>query len=230
MGFLFVVFATGCISIRTYEEKIKACRDLDIKAEAMKDELVLLRNNNRRLKTDARTALQESAKLQQEVQTHAKTVQRIRGTYDQIINDLKENILSGDISVQRRGDNLTIVMEERILFKSGSARLQKRGMNVIDAVANVLKTASDHYIRVEGHTDNVPISGRLAKIYPANWDLAAARASTVIRQLQKNKGIRKENLILAAYAENRPLESNSSEKGRELNRRVEVTLIPFDDL
>ena len=79
-------------------------------------------------------------------------------------------------------------MVEKILFDSGSAEIKKDGKKVIDRVAEILTKVTDKQIRVEGYTDNVPISPRLAVKFPTNWELSTARATTVARYLQ-DKGI-----------------------------------------
>lgn len=222
-----MLLGSGCISIKTYEEKIKACRDLTVRAEEMEEDLAYLRVKSQEFKSVARSSEMERQQLKKEIEAQSEYIYSIRGTYDQLINELKEDIGKGNIRVRSEGGELTIVMEEKVLFPSGSAQLQKSGQGVIHRIAEILKTVKDHYIRVDGHSDNIPITGKLQQVYPTNWELSAARAANVVRHLEQNAGIHRENLFLSAFSKNRPVESNESEKGREQNRRVEITLIPI---
>jgi chemotaxis protein MotB len=90
----------------------------------------------------------------------------------------------------------------------------------------VLKNTKNKIIRVEGHTDNVPIHSRLQAQYPSNWELSAARATNVVRFLQDQAGIAPERLQAIGMAEYRPVASNKTPAGRGQNRRIEITLVP----
>jgi chemotaxis protein MotB len=91
---------------------------------------------------------------------------------------------------------------------------------VLEAVAQVLKDG-EQMIRVEGHTDNIPI---VTDKFPSNWELSAVRASSVVRLLIEN-GVGAARLIAAGYGEYRPVESNDAEEGRMRNRRVTITIL-----
>ena len=80
-------------------------------------------------------------------------------------------------------------------------------------------------IRVEGHTDNVPIGPNLKSEYPTNWELASARAVNVVRFLQEKAGIDPRRLSAVAFAQYRPVASNKTEAGKQRNRRVEIVLV-----
>jgi chemotaxis protein MotB len=92
-------------------------------------------------------------------------------------------------------------------------------------VVDILATASDKVIRVEGHTDNAPIGGNLAKKYPTNWELSAARALNVVRYLEK-QGIDPHILSAVAFGEHRPAAPNDTPEGRTKNRRIAIVLQP----
>jgi chemotaxis protein MotB len=87
-----------------------------------------------------------------------------------------------------------------------------------------MQTYEDKAIRIVGHTDNVPISKAAQKVFPSNWELSAARATTVVRFLQQ-AGIAPERLIATGRAEYAPVAPNDSPEGRQKNRRIEITLI-----
>jgi len=83
----------------------------------------------------------------------------------------------------------------------------------------------DKSIRIEGHTDDVQIAGLLAKRYPTNWELSAARAINVARHLQ-DQGIDPGQLSAVAYGEWKPVATNDTAEGKAKNRRIEIILVP----
>ena len=86
----------------------------------------------------------------------------------------------------------------------------------------------DKQIRIEGHTDNVPITGKLKSRYKTNWELSTARATTVVRYLIDTGGVGKQHLSAVGHADTRPVASNETDEGRSANRRIEITLYPKD--
>ena len=91
-----------------------------------------------------------------------------------------------------------------------------------------MKKIPEKNIRVEGHTDNVPIVSSLKKVYPTNWELGAARATTVVRFFQEKTGIDPLRLSAVSYGQYRPVASNKTGAGRAQNRRIEIILIDRD--
>lgn len=167
---------------------------------------------------------QEKSKALEEKE---KAIEELKKTYTSLVTELNEEIKKGEIAVTQLRDKLSLSMVDKILFDSGSADVKKDGKKVLDRVAGILKKVSDKQIRIEGHTDNVPIGPRIAKKFATNWDLSNARATNVVRYLQE-KGIDPKLLSPAGYAEYRPVESNETEGGKAKNRRIEIVLIPLD--
>jgi chemotaxis protein MotB len=122
-------------------------------------------------------------------------------------------------SIDQRGLGIQ-VLTDRLLFDSGSASLNSTGLPLLDEISALLNLDRTHPITVEGHTDNVPISSAL---YPSNWELSTARATTVVRFLIAH-GVYAMRLSAAGYAYLHPVASNATEAGRALNRRVEIVL------
>ena len=106
-----------------------------------------------------------------------------------------------------------------LLFASGSADIQGGAVSVLEKVGAILHKDTVHDLRVEGHTDNVPVSGA----YPSNWELSTARASAVVRTLLSS-GIDEKRFSAAGFADLHPIEKNTTEAGRAENRRVEIVL------
>ena len=116
------------------------------------------------------------------------------------------------------------LLTDRVVFDPGQAALKPEAAPVLNGVAHALNIDKTHPIMVEGHTDNVPISGSQ---FPSNWELSTARASVVVRFLI-HTGINKFRLGAAGYANLYPVGSNSTEIGRSKNRRVEIVLLRKD--
>src|SRR5207253_3364522 len=99
------------------------------------------------------------------------------------------------------------------------------GAAALRKVAAILRTVKDKQILVEGHTDAVDIKGELAKTYATNWELSAARATTVVRFLE-DAGVDPSNLGAAGFSKFRPVADNTTESGKSQNRRIEIVLTP----
>lgn len=122
-----------------------------------------------------------------------------------------------DVSVIKGRINLRV--RDNILFSTGDANLSSKGTRLIDRLAQRLKNG-DYAISVEGHTDNRPIHTAL---YPSNWELSAARAAAVLRELI-SQGVAADRLSAVGYADTRPIASNNSATGQAANRRVDLVL------
>jgi len=153
-------------------------------------------------------------------------IDKLKGTYDTLVSDMKEEIEQGQIKITKLVDRLSVSMVDKILFPSGRAEITPEGLKVLERVGNVLKNAKDKVIRVEGHTDNVPITGKLQETYPTNWELSSARAINVVRFLQEKVGIDPSDLRAVGMSEYHPVASNDTPDGCSQNRRIEITLIP----
>ena len=117
-------------------------------------------------------------------------------------------------------------MVDRVLFDSGQAQVKPAGVLVLKQVADVLNKITDKQIRIEGHTDNVPISSKLQDRFKTNWELSTARATTVVRYLIDHGGVDRQYLSAVGYADTHPIASNDTEEGRSSNRRIEIVLVP----
>ena len=112
----------------------------------------------------------------------------------------------GQVTISELKGKLTVNMVDAILFDSGKAEIKPDGLVVLGKVIEILKSVDDKAIRIEGHTDAIPISGSLAQRYPTNWELSAARAINVARYLQK-QAINPAHLSAAGFGEFQPLDT-----------------------
>ena len=133
---------------------------------------------------------------------------------------LRQEIDQGLVAVEQRKDNVIITVGSGGAFPSGTADLTEKAQEVIERIAFNALTSSSR-MTVTGHTDNVPISGGL---YRDNWDLAAARAASVVQAVQATGIVPPENLEAVSKGENEPVASNENAIGRERNRRIEIEI------
>ena len=171
---------------------------------------------------------QLAAASEQERLAKEEEIKRLTRTQEELSKSLQDEISKGNITIQQVRDRLTINMVDRVLFDSGQAQLKPAGIKVLKQVGDVLKTVTDKQIRIEGHTDNVPISSKLQDRFKTNWELSAARATTVVRYLIDQGGADRQYLSAVGYADTHPHASNDSEEGRSSNRRIEIVLYPKD--
>ncbi len=128
------------------------------------------------------------------------------------------------IEVERVKRGVRIRLGENVLFESGSAELKEESKLILKEIYNKLDFSNIKELRVEGHTDSIPIVGMLKRKYPSNWELSTARASAIVRYLIK-LGAPKHKLVAVGYADTRPIASNSTPEGRMKNRRVEFLIV-----
>lgn len=121
--------------------------------------------------------------------------------------------------IDERG--LVISLNNAILFDSGSAEIKPGNEDVLIKIATTIDTLHN-YIRIEGHTDNIPIS---TATYPSNWELSCARAISVVNLFVESGDIDPEKLIPVGYGEYRPVADNSTEEGRAKNRRIDIIIL-----
>lgn len=155
-------------------------------------------------------------------------IERLKTTYDDLIEGLKEEIKNGQITITRMADKLNVKIVDSILFPSGKAEITAPGLKVLQQVGDILKKTRNKRVRVEGHTDNVPIHPKLQNRFPTNWELSAARATNVVRFLQEEVGINASHLEVAGLGQNHPVSTNKTSKGRMQNRRIEILLLPAE--
>ena len=203
------------------------------------DEIAKLQKQASDLESDAARLAKEREQLRQEQSRLAATldqeraakeeeIKRLTQTHQELSKSLQDEISKGNITIQQVRDRLTINMVDRVLFDSGQAQVKPAGVTVLKQVSDVLRTVTDKQIRIEGHTDNVPISSKLQNRFKTNWELSTARATTVVRFLIDQGSVDRQSLSAVGYADTHPLATNDSEEGRSSNRRIEIVLYPKD--
>jgi chemotaxis protein MotB len=221
------------------QEEIDKLKQLaaSMEAEAAQNakERERLRQEQTQLATDLAQARQraeaeaaDKSLLEKERLAKEEEIKRLTRTQEDLSKSLQDEISKGNITIQQVRDKLTINMVDRVLFDSGQAQVKPDGIKVLKQVGDILKTVEDKQIRIEGHTDNVPISAKLQSRYKTNWELSTARATNVVRYLIDHGGVNRQYLSAVGYADTRPIASNDSDEGRSSNRRIEIVLYPKD--
>ncbi len=128
-----------------------------------------------------------------------------------------------DVDVKVLKGVVYISLADNMLFKTGSYAISDRAMETLGKIAKIIKDYKDYDVMVEGNTDNVPISRTNIR---NNWDLSALRASSVVQTLQEKFGVDPSRLSAAGRGEYRPIADNTTESGRQRNRRTEIIITP----
>jgi chemotaxis protein MotB len=158
--------------------------------------------------------------LAEQLQQEKSSLEARSKEYETLASSLGKEIQAGRIKLTELRGKLTVRMGEKVLFPSGSATISADGKATLRKIAEAFASIHDRIIRVEGHTDNVPIH---TARFPSNWELSAARAIAVVRYLQE-RGIDPALLGAAGYGEYQPIASNDTADGRAENRRIEISL------
>lgn len=198
---------------------LTSCKtDYEDQLAKKEQEIQKLRNNVTKLQKQIDDILQEKE----------ASIKNMETTYDNLMSNLKNEIQDGQIQITQLQDKLSVNIVEKILFDTGKAEIKPEGKNVLSRVAAILKDLSGQQIRIEGHTDNVPIGKGLQKTYPSNWELSTTRATNVVRFLVETHGLDPKTISATGYSEFHPVETNSTVEGKAKNRRIEIVVVPVD--
>jgi len=223
---------------KLFKVKDNAYRKLQASYEALSQSssqtLAYEAEKNRKLLDSLNYKQKELAKERAALDKQIKKIQHLESLIAQ--KDAKLNNLKGSLNralnkfkgqglkVTEKDGKIYISMENKLLFDSGSWHVKQNGRDAIKTIANILSINPDVEIMIEGHTDNVPYHGKNG--IEDNWDLSVKRATSVVRQLMKNKNIDPKRLIPAGRSKYLPVADNSTSQGRAKNRRIEVILTP----
>jgi chemotaxis protein MotB len=206
-----------------FDSLMKRYRDLEKKNkdlfETCKDEQTKLDTELQR-KTNA---LRESNKKISDMQA---LMDKQKAASEELLAKIKNALLgfnSDELTVEMKDGKVYVSLSEKLLFKSGSAVVDKKGKEALAKVGEVLAKQTDIDIMVEGHTDNVPLKGQVIK---DNWDLSVLRATSITRILTQEYKVSPKQVIPSGRADNFPISDNTTAEGRAKNRRTEIILAP----
>ncbi|MBS4049872.1 MAG: flagellar motor protein MotD [Methylomonas sp.] len=163
------------------------------------------------------TVTEEEHQLSEEIMEEKRRLNEVSDEFQRALQPFVESQLVG---IKKHDFWVELEMNSELLFASGKAELSVKALPVLEKVAEVVRGVPN-VINIEGYTDDVPIS---TGIYPSNWDLSSARATSVVKELIKNN-IPPTRLSAVGYGEFHPIADNTSEEGRFKNRRVVLVLM-----
>jgi chemotaxis protein MotB len=183
--------------------------------------------NNQNSQLGQQTAEQQSklTQSQQRLQQLETLLNQQKEASAQLKNKMAEALKgfnSNELSVYQKDGKVYVSLSEQLLFPSGSAVVNPKGVDALSKLAAVLNLNSDVAVNIEGHTDSIPIRGR----YQDNWDLSTARANSIVRILVNNYKVDPTRIISSGHSYYEPVASNSTAEGRSKNRRTEIILSP----
>src|SRR5262245_47204547 len=244
-GLVALVFAaaaaSGCVTRGKYDRAVDELEkertrvaDLERSNEALGgerlkliDEMEDLRENKEQLSGEVAKLEKTRAELTSSLQEHEAKVAELSkrsGEYEGLVKDLEKEVASGQIQITQLREGLRLNLAQDILFRSGSATLEPYGIELLTKVSDQL-TKHPQQVEVQGHTDDVPVS-KTAR-WGTNWELAAARAASVVRLVEK-QGLDPHHLRAVSYGKHAPADTNDTAEGRARNRRIEIRLKPLD--
>lgn len=193
--------------------------DLDAEGRRGKDlEARLAESSGKLAACEDRAVATEKSRIQ--LAEEKSQLEKKSAEYEALSKSLSGEIQAGRIQISELQGKMTVRLAEKVLFPSGSATLNRDGKGTLGKVADAFKDLKDRIVRVEGHTDDVPIR---SAAFPSNWELSAARAIAVVRFLQ-SAGVDPSRLAAAGYGEFQPIAPNDTAEGRAQNRRIEISL------
>lgn len=173
------------------------------------------------------TAEDDSSELSEEEQYKQKMAQQLKEKTEELYEEVNESATNKNVqdlvrvNMDEQYQYVQISLNGAILFDSGSDEIKKSALSLLSSVGDILKVYDDHMIKVEGHTDNVPISGGEFK---NNMWLSTARATRVFEYFTTHKGLSPKTMETTGRSEYEPVAPNNTEKGRAKNRRVEIKI------
>lgn len=207
-GFLLL---TGCVTKSTYNDVV-----------AERDEIIIENLDLRRqVAEEADFAVELNAELM--LAEHEIAVLQLE--QEELADEVAEWAVRGAIKMQLLADGLHIMLPHDVLFASGSVELKPEGLELLSELAEEIKL-QPYQIAVLGFTDNVPVGPKMRAQFPSNWEVAGARAASVVRLLQA-EGLPPEQLVAVSRGENQPIASNDTAEGRAQNRRIDVRIRPI---
>lgn len=226
------------------QEQLVDCRDtgdkLNERLAALQRDTARLGSNIRNYQTMLSSNMTQQEKLNsllsqkmEELNERERTINELQDMINaqnekvrNLLNSVKDALLgfsSDELTVTEKDGKVYVAMSDKLLFESGSARVDKRGKEALAKLAEVLNKQSDIDVYIEGHTDSKPINTAQFK---DNWDLSVIRATSVVRILTKDYGVNPLQIQPSGRGEYMPVADNESAEGRSKNRRTEIIMAP----
>ncbi len=200
----------GCVSQRPLEEAISAREQQVDSLQAVNHQLL-----------EELAVLRDSLQFYDDIDS-GHYYRRIRSLEDRI------NRLEFEVITSLEGGVTVAVLQVDQLFEPGSANLTEQAADTLAGIAQSLsKKYKDRPIRIEGHSDSVPVGGSLKEKYPSNWELSAARAAAIARFFVDEQELGENRFQVVGYGSSQPIASNTTAQGRAANRRIRIAALPL---
>jgi chemotaxis protein MotB len=238
-----VIAISACVSKKKYhseQAKVKQLQtdsvgthsklsDCNIKVADLEKSKAEVQRSLQELSATSQSSLEISKMTIADQAKRLKDLQTLIQSQKDILTKLKKSVSDAligfkpdELTVELKDGRLYVSLQEKLLFKSGSAVVDPKGKEALLTLAGVLFTTQDIGIMIEGHTDNVPVSGK----YEDNWALSTARSTAIVRILTNDYKVDPKLITAAGRAEFYPVEDNATVQGKARNRRTEIILSP----
>lgn len=240
---LVLVIVSSCVSkkkLHREESKVKklqtdsvsthsSLKDCNVKVADLEQEKIDIQRDLSNLSSSSQTTIAnskmtiaEQAKRLKDLQTLIQSQKDIMNKLKQTVADALVNFKPDELSVSIKDGKIYVSLQEKLLFKSGSAAVDPKGKEALKSLAAVLNSTSNITVNIEGHTDNVPMKGK----YEDNWSLSTERATSIVRILTNDYKVDAHNVIAGGRSEFYPIADNATAEGKSKNRRTEIILSP----
>jgi len=213
-------------SLNDCNSKLSSC---NTKVADMEKEKADIKKELEQVSSNSQTALHQSNMTIADQARRLNDLQNLIQAQKDVVNKLKKTVADAlvnfkpdELSVSVVDGKLYVSLQEKLLFKSGSAAVDPKGKQALEKLSSVLKNSSDINIMIEGHTDSVPIRGK----FEDNWALSVARATSIVRILTSEDGVDAHRIIASGRSSYFPVDDNRTAEGRAKNRRTEIILSP----
>ena len=184
--------------------------------------LSTLSSNSQTTIANSKMTIAEQTKRLKDLQTLIQSQKDIVNKLKQTVADALINFKPDELSVSIKDGKLYVSLQEKLLFKSGSAVVDPKGKEALQSLATVLNTTPNISVVIEGHTDNVPFKGK----FEDNWSLSTERATSIVRILTNDYKVDAHTIIASGRSEYYPIADNTTTEGKAKNRRTEIILSP----
>lgn len=197
--------------------------NLNTEKNSLQTEYALVQKDLKVLSTTSKLTIADQAARLRNLQDIIQSQKNVMFNLRNSIADALVKYKADELTVYIKDGNVYVSLEEKLLFKSGSAVVDPKGKEALKSLAQVLNGTPDVTVVIEGHTDNVPIK---TSQYKDNWDLSTARATSIVRLLTSEYAFDSKRITSSGKSQFHPVQTNETIAGRAGNRRTEIILSP----
>ena len=239
-----LLLCSSCVSKKKYLLAENGRLEAIGRGDALKEELIKCKDDNDALNNRIAALIRDTTTMGRDIRNYQTMLNTHMGEQDKLnallqqkmsaqnakvqnlLSSVKDALLgfnSDELTVTEKNGKVYVAMSDKLLFQSGSAKVDKRGKEALAKLAEVLNKQNDIDVYIEGHTDSKPINTAQFK---DNWDLSVIRATSVVRILTKDYGVNPLQIQPCGRGEFMPVADNETADGRSKNRRTEIIMAP----